>query len=135
MYAKDEWLTALETAESLEWDDVDIQESGNFLSTALLAAYEKFEQDVDKVAAAIEAASQRFNVWDADNFGQVVSSYSTTLDNWQELAQNFIDDHWPGFPIEELDLEKFAKRHAKRDEEIYVEDSTTDELHIFRKSV
>lgn len=136
MYDKSTWEDAFESAVNADWDEVDIQEGEhNFLAGKLLEVYEsdKVGRDESKVWAVIQAAGKQFREFDADQLDQVFASYSLTYDGWGELAQEYIDEHYPNFPVKYLDMEKFGQEECKRESEVYVEDENSYALHVFQK--
>lgn len=109
---------------SKEWHDaVTAWASGEEAEVGLLALLAGLdEQDEHTVRAFVVAAEERFGPsWVIGEFFSVVDSFAASYGNgWAGLAEDYLEDHYPGFPTAWLkDLDAIG-RDVKRDSEQYL---------------
>lgn len=131
------WLTADEEVPYPveEWDEAVAalargDETGSDLET-LLEGLD--EQDEGVLRANVGAAHERYGPqWTISEFHLVVLSLSASYgDGWAGLANDYLDDHFPGLPTQWLrDLDAIGQE-VKRDSEQYV--LLDDVLYVFNK--
>lgn len=135
-----DWHEAFTLCSGLDRDEVDsvIEDHPDLTSvvTALVAAYDgKADGDNDIVRACLIAAGERHGPsWSVTEFHAVVQSFAVCLSGgWAELAQDYLDEHYPGFPPGwRIELTTIGK-DVRRDGEQYVTLDGSDALYVFNR--
>lgn len=123
---REEWVGAL-----IAWANGDPgADPGDGLVAALTALD---EQDEDTLRACVLAAEERHgDAWTVAEFQSVVRSLSATYgEGWAGLAQDYLDDHYPGLPTGWLTDLNVVGRDVKRETEQYV--LLDDRLYVFNR--
>lgn len=134
MYTADEWRNALNEASGYSYDDIDVLENVGPLGTALVRAYEKFDQDEDKVTAAVEAGAIESESWDIEWFDKLVDGGVVVYRDMDEPLQDYLDDHYDGIKVEWLNEtgRRELESAAVRESEIWAEITGTA-VYVFNK--
>ncbi|MFD6934692.1 hypothetical protein ACFWAP_00855 [Streptomyces goshikiensis] len=132
-YYKDFWSEALDQVEILEWDDIDVSENVGPMGAALVEAYDKFERDELKVAAAVKAAGTQFVHYDIETFQKVVDSFQVEWESWGEAGQEYLDDHHDKFPVDWVDPNAAFWKQIQSEKEVWVEFDNRQEIWVFER--
>ncbi|MCP9209560.1 hypothetical protein [Streptomyces cucumeris] len=97
-YSRDEWDSALEAAESLDWDPVDAEEQHSPLAQWLcdqVIDHDKVERDVARIEAALNVLTERGEgEVSPERLIDVLNSYQgETVDDWRTLAEEYADEN------------------------------------------
>lgn len=124
--AREEWVGAL-----IAWANDDAGPDPGVGLVAALTALD--EQDEDTLRACIVAAGERHGpAWTVEEFRSVVQSLTCTYgDGWAGLAEDCLDDHYPGLPRDWLNDLHTIGRAVKRDSEQYV--LLDSNLYVFNR--
>lgn len=140
MYTREDWMRAFDAADEADWDETDIREGVGPIGLAILEAYEsdKVGQDKSVLEAAIDAARSRYGVeWDIEQFEAVWANYVQAVDGWQAVAEDYLDDHYPGLVTTHgthMDLEEIGREYARdRQSEQYITIPDDGNVYIFNK--
>lgn len=136
MYDRADWRNAMDANDTDGWDEITIREEGGPLRVALFEAYENdiVEQDTAILEAAlVAAASQYGSEWDVSQFEALWPKFVGTVDGWQGVAEDYLDDHYPGLVTthgKHMDLEEIGREYARdRQSEHYV--TIPDDTRVF----
>lgn len=113
LFTDSEWQDAYTAAEEVGWY---AHEAGGPLAAAVaeLYAHEMIGQDEERLWAAITVAGEHSGRFSRAFLEKVIASYrGETEEDLKKLASDYIEEHWPGFPLEVVkDLEEFAHQYA-----------------------
>ncbi|MCX5103474.1 hypothetical protein [Streptomyces sp. NBC_00439] len=134
-YATQQWREAFEAAEGAEWDEIDASEHGGEVArlVAVLYTTDLVDKDEGRLYAAITVAGDEADVFNQEFLEKVLNSYrGESEDNLNKVATDYIEETWPGFPIEAItSLEEFANKYAIRETEACAPDQHGGTLHYF----
>lgn len=139
-YSAQEWKDAYEAAKNADWCAIDAREQGGGeLAAVVVGIYEDHEnvgRDEDKLYAAINALEEEMTAWAPEFLRTVLDSYvGESEDDMAKVATDYIDEHWPGFPVDTIsDLEAFAHTYAIPESHIAGETEGGGTVHYFDKN-
>ncbi|MFJ5725815.1 hypothetical protein [Streptomyces sp. NPDC093149] len=124
-YGTQQWREAIEAAESADWDKIDASEQGGELARVVAELYrnDNVDQDEGLLHAAITIAGRESDIFNQEFLEKVVASYTGNAENNPEkVAMDHIQENWPGFPTEAVDLVSFADEYVFGENELFAED-------------
>lgn len=139
-YSAQEWKDAYEAAKNADWCATDAREQGGGeLAAVVVSVYEDHERvdkDEDKLYAAIDALEGEVTGWAPEFLRTVLDSHAgESEDDLAKVATDYIEEQWPGFPVNTIsDLEAFARTYAIPESHIAGVTEGGGTLHYFDKN-
>lgn len=137
--SSENWRDAFYTAEENEFDEVDSRENGGGELAAVVASlytHEKVGQDEGILHAAIDALYATRSAWTPEFLERVLDSYDgESEDDLEKVATDYIEEQWPGFPVNTIkDLKAFATTYAIPESRVFGRVQPGGTLHYFDKN-
>lgn len=142
LHTREEWDSALEAAETAEWDPVDAGEQHGPLAQWIcdrVIGHEKVERDHRRIEAAFVALTEHGETeFSPERLVTVLNSFrGETVDDWRTLAEEYADES--GYKIAfigggeptEHDYRQWYMGHGVAPGEIYAPTSAGGTLYWF----